>query len=151
MPLTTRHYEHRDADAVLRLYREAATWFEDVEVTRDFIVSSSERTDFRFIVAEDAGTLVGFIGALYYKGVGRAELGPIAVEGSKRSNGVGSALVKSMHRFLSGQGIARVTVKVKAGNKAAISFFLGQGFGHEAYLRRYTLKGEDVAELVAHI
>lgn len=151
MPVTTRYYEHRDADGVLRLYRGAGSWFEDVEVTRDFIVSSSERPDFRFIVAEDSGALAGFIGALYYKGVGRAEMGPIAVEGSKRTRGVGSALVESMMRFLSLQGIRRVTVKVKAENRAAVSFFLSQGFGHEAYLRRYTLKGEDVTEMVAYI
>ncbi|MFH0863317.1 MAG: GNAT family N-acetyltransferase [Candidatus Altiarchaeota archaeon] len=151
MAFTVRAYEHRDADGILRLYRLAGSWFEDVEVTRDFIVASSERPDFRFQVAEDGKSMVGFIGALYFKAVGRAELGPIAVDESIRCIGVGSALVASMMRFLSVEGIRRVTVKVKSENKAAIGFFIGKGFSHDAYLRRYTLKGEDVVELTASL
>jgi ribosomal protein S18 acetylase RimI-like enzyme len=151
MSVTVRFYEHGDADSVLQIYRSVGTWFEDVDVTKDFIVSSSERPDFRFIVAEDSGKVVGFIGALYFTVVGRAELGPIGVREADRSQGVGSMLCDAMLAFLKKNGVRRVVVKVKAENKAALSFFLRKGFSHGAYLRRYTLKGEDAIELVSRL
>jgi ribosomal protein S18 acetylase RimI-like enzyme len=146
-----RPFEHGDADAVLRLYQSVGVWFEDVEVTREYIISSSERPDFRFMVAVEVGTVVGFIGALYYTLVGRAEIGPVGVDPGQRGIGIGGALMEAMTQFLVENGIKRAYVKVKGENVAAISFFMGLGFSHEAYLRGYTLNGEDVVQLVSLI
>jgi [ribosomal protein S18]-alanine N-acetyltransferase len=126
-------------------------WFEDVEVTREYILSSSERDDFRFLVAEDGGDVIGFIGALFYKVVGRAEIGPVAVDSNRRGIGIGHSLLEDMTNFLSENGIKRVYVKVKAENDTAISFFLGMGYSYEAYLREYTLNGDDVVQLMRNI
>jgi len=151
MALKVRFFEHSDAEGLLKMYRDVGSWFEDIEISPEFIRTSSERPDFRFIVAEDDGTLVGFIGALYYKAVGRAELGPIAVDEATRGVGIGAALTERMLDFLQENGIKRVNAKVKAQNDKALAFFLRGGFAYEAYLRDYTLKGEDVAQLVRHI
>ncbi len=146
-----RSFRASDADAILSLYRSVGLWFEDVGVNRDFILASSRRPDFRFMVAEEGGEVVGFAGALFFTAVARAELGPVGVGERRRRSGVGSALTEAMLDFLRGEGIRRVVVKVKAGNTKAVRFFMGQGFAHDAYLRKYTLKGEDVVQLVRYL
>jgi [ribosomal protein S18]-alanine N-acetyltransferase len=148
MVLKVRSIEQSDVDEVLRLYRSVGEWFEDIEVTRDYIISSSQRPDFRFMVAEDGGRVVGFIGALFFPLVGRAEIGPISVDSTRRGAGIGGAMMMAMVTFLTDEGIKRVYVKVKEGNAKAISFFIGMGFSYEAYLRNYTLDGESVVQLV---
>jgi ribosomal protein S18 acetylase RimI-like enzyme len=148
MATKVRFFELSDADDVLRLYRSVGSWFEDVDIDRDFIVSSSERPDFRFMVAEDGGRVEGFIGALYHTAVSRAELGPLGVEESRRESGLGGALAERMLGFLREKGIRRVNVRVKASNTRAIDFFIRRGFSYEAYLRGYTARGEDVLQLV---
>jgi ribosomal protein S18 acetylase RimI-like enzyme len=151
MDAKIRFFEHADAPAVLKLYQSSGQWFEDIGVNQDFIISSSQRPDFRFIVADGDGTISGFIGAQYFPLVKRAELGPIGVLEGRRGAGTGSALVKAMLGFLAENGIKRVHVKVKAANGVAISFFLSQGFSYEAYYRKYTLDGEDAAQLSIEI
>ncbi len=151
MALRLRFFEQDDAEGILRLYRAAGDWFEEVDVSMDFIIASSERPDFRFIVAEDGGRLVGFIGALYYDAVGRAEIGPVGVDEEARGEGVGGMLVDGIIRFLRDRGVRRAHVKVKSGNDRAQSFFLSKGFSYEARLRGYTIRGDDVVQMVAYI
>ncbi|MBD3389082.1 MAG: GNAT family N-acetyltransferase [Candidatus Altiarchaeales archaeon] len=151
MEFNVRFFEHRDVAGVLALYQSVGFWFEEVEVNEEFIISSSQRPDFRFIVAEDGGNLLGFIGALYFSEVGRAELGPLGVDVDFHGTGVAKSLVERMLAFLGDNGIHRLTVKVKSGNKRAQRFFLKHGFSTEAYLRRYTLKGEDVVQMVHYL
>ena len=151
MAAEIRFFEEADAPALLALYKSAGHWFEDVDVNLEFILSSSQRPDFRFIVAEESGKLGGFVGALYFPLVGRAELGPIAVAEDLRGKGVGGMLKRAMAEYLAEKGIKRVYVKVKASNQQAIRFFLGEGFRHEAYLRNHTLQGEDVLQMTADL
>jgi len=151
MAVRVRPFEHSDVDDIVRLYRSSGEWFEEIGVNRDFIVASSQRPDFRYMVAVDGREVVGFIGALYFKAVGRAELGPVGVDESRRGSGVGKALADAMLGFLGENGVRLVTVKVKARNGRAQRFFLSQGFAYEAYLRGYTLDGGDVVQMVRHI
>ena len=147
MPVRVRFFQQSDAEDILRLYRSVGVWFEEVEVNTDFILSSAQRPDFRFMVAVDGGVVVGFLGSLYFENVGRAELGPLGVDAGSQGAGVGGALVESMLSFLSAKGVRRVIVKIKASNTGAQRFFLKQGFMYEAYLRDYTVKNEDVVQL----
>ncbi|MFH1055499.1 MAG: GNAT family N-acetyltransferase [Candidatus Altiarchaeota archaeon] len=146
-----RFFEHSDADGVVGIYQKFGTWFEDIGVNREFILSSAARPDFRFLVAEVDGTLLGFIGCLYQTAVGRAELGPLGVDEAYQGYGIGSALREAMFRFLKENGIRRVFVKVKANNSKAVNFFLKEGFNYEAYLRGYTMEGEDVVQMNANV
>jgi ribosomal protein S18 acetylase RimI-like enzyme len=151
MALNVRFFRQSDADDVLRLYRACRQWFEDVEIDREYIILSSERADFRFIVAEWEGRIVGFVGVLYYDAVGRAELGPISVDEGRVGEGIGGALVEAMMDFLRERGIRLVFVKVKGGNSRAISFFMKLGFSQDAYLRGYTVEGDDVVQLTSEV
>jgi ribosomal protein S18 acetylase RimI-like enzyme len=146
-----RDYVQDDSQAIVQLYREVGSWFEDIEMTPELITSSAARPDFKFFVADDADGVMGFVGCLYFEAVGRAELGPIAVASKKQGLGVGRALIRRMLAYLLGQGIKRVHIMTKSTNTPGISFFMKNGFCHEAYLRDYTLNGEDAVRMVIRL
>jgi len=143
-----RWFLPEDAEAVVRIHKGNIEWFEEEGISREFVLESAQRSDFRLMVAEEGGEVVGFAGVLFFTAVGRAELGPIGILPEHHNNGVGGLLVESMLEFLKGEGVHRVVVHVKTANVKAAKFFLNCGFTFEANLRRYTKKGEDVVQLV---
>ncbi len=149
--VTLRAFYPSDSDKVFNLYLAENTWFEDIQVSREYILECSQRSDFRFFVAEEGQTVVGFMGVLYFPNVGRAEVGPIVVSEKRRRNGVGAALTAETLSFVAENGIRRAVAKVKKDNVGAVSFFLRCGFSVEAVLRNYTQKGEDAVQLVHYL
>ena len=143
-----RWFQPQDAEAVVRLHDENKEWFEELTLTKDFVVECSQRSDFRMMVAEQNGIILGFIGALFFESVGRAEIGPISTSQNFKDQGVGSRLLSSMIEFLKTIGIHRIIAHVKANNLNAIKFFLNNGFTFEAYLAQYTKKREDVMQML---
>jgi ribosomal protein S18 acetylase RimI-like enzyme len=146
-----RDFSHSDIDDVFLLYENEGIWFEDIGISREYIMECSRREDFRFFIAKDIGKTAGFIGCLFFPNVGRAEVGPIVVSKEFRDMGVGKSLLSKALDFLSMQGISRVSAKVKAENRGAIVFFMKSGFSTEAYLRGYTQKSEDIVELATYL
>jgi len=143
-----RWFTHEDADAIIRIHSENLESFEEGPLSREFVLQSAQRPDFRFMVAQANGEVAGFLGVLYYKAVGRAELGPIGMKKELQNHGIGSRMVEKMLSFMKEEGVRRVIVHVKAQNHNAIKFFMDNGFVFEAYLRRYTFEGEDVLQMV---
>jgi ribosomal protein S18 acetylase RimI-like enzyme len=146
--LRVRAFEGRDAEDIIRLHRLSSGWFEEDDISRDFIFSAANRADFRFFVAEEDGRVVGFCGVLYYESVGRAEVGPIAVDPAFEGNGVGSALLDYSIKFLSEKMVHRLVARVKEENARAREFFERNGFGFEARLPKFTRKGEAALQYV---
>lgn len=146
-----RGFVRDDLEDVVRLYRDGGEWFENFNVTEDFILNASMRHDFRFYVAEAGREVVGFTGVLFYESVGRGEVGPICVDKKHEGKGVGSKLVEKTVNFLREKNIFRVMVKVKSTNTVGLKFFSGLGFEEEAYLKKYTRDGEDVVQMVKFI
>jgi len=146
-----REYLSGDASSVVLLHRESGEAFEDIDVTEDFIDFIAFRDDFRFFVAVFGGRVVGFCGILFYPGVGRAEIGPVAVDRGFRRRGIGRALCLRALEYAGKHGVRRVTVKVKAGNTSAVSFFSRLGFVQEGFFSSYTRMGEDVVQCVKFI
>lgn len=146
--VSVRPFEAQDAQPIVELHRRFGRWFEEPEVTLDYVTGCSLRPDFRFFVAENKGSLVGYAGALFHTSVGRAEVGPICVSDGFRNMGVGSMLLEYAISFLKEKSIHRVTAKVKSGNREGVAFFEINGFKKEAVLQRYTKKGEYAVQLV---
>lgn len=146
--MQVRGFKAGDAGEIVRLHKNSGEWFEDLPVDEDFINAASFRDDFRFFIAESEGTVVGFAGALLFLHVGRAELGPICVDEIYRKKGVGSNLVGETLSYLQRLNVRRVIVKVKSGNQKAQEFFKSCGFQTEAKLEKYTVKGEDIIQMV---
>jgi len=146
--LRVRGFEAKDAQDVIRLHRDFNQWFEESELTPEYVLQCSARGDFRFFIAESGRTVVGFLGVLFYESVGRAEVGPICVQSTFQKKGAGSRLLESVVEFLKSRSVHRVVAKVKQGNMAGVGFFRANGFEEEATLRRYTRKGEAVLQMV---
>jgi ribosomal protein S18 acetylase RimI-like enzyme len=79
-----------------------------------------------FLVAEDAGTVIGSVmvgydghrGWVYYFGVDPA----------RRRRGVGRALMAEAERLLRAEGCPKINLQVRAGNTEAIEFYRSLGF-----------------------
>lgn len=149
--VVVRDFWPEDAEAVFQLYKQSSECFENLDVNPEFILDSARREDFHFLVAETGGKVIGFSGVLFYKSVGRAELGPLGVSREHQGQGIGSRLVERTLNYLMERGIRRVTAKSKTSNNNAVDFFINQGFQFEAYLRRYTKNNEDTVQLVYFI
>jgi len=148
LEMLVRDFKASDAPDIIRLHRTCAHWFEELDVGEAFVHEAADRPDFRFLVAEDEGHTMGFIGTLFYEHVGRAEVGPICVEPRCHGGGVGAMLLEKVLGFLSQRGIHRVVAKVKANNENAQRFFSSNGFAEEARLRGYTKDREDAIQYV---
>lgn len=149
--LSIREFRPQDARDIVRLHKEFETFFEEMNITEGFILSISQRPDFRFLIAELDGGVVGFTGVLFHTHVARAEIGPIAVDKRYRNMGVGTKLLKKILEFLSDKKIQRVISKIKINNEDAIDFFRNKGFIREGHFREYTIKNEDVVQYVRFI
>lgn len=143
-----RQFETADAGGIVELHSQFKHWFEEPEVTLDYVIGCSLRPDFRFYVAVNDSILVGYAGVLFHQNAGRAEVGPVCVSDGFRNMGVGSRLLDEAIGFLRERSVHRVTAKVKSGNNDGVGFFEMNGFKKEAVLKRYTKKGEDAVQLV---
>jgi ribosomal protein S18 acetylase RimI-like enzyme len=149
--LHLREYVHGDASSILRLHGESEHAFEELDLTEDFIDHIARREDFRFYIATLDGSVIGFCGVLFYPSLGRAEVGPIAVDHRNRRAAVGRAVYEMTEAYLKGRDIRRLTAKVKAANTEAVAFFTGLGFTQEGFFREYTQEKEDVIQYVKFI
>jgi len=143
-----REFESGDAPGIVKLHQQNNRWFEESEISLDYVLQCSVRHDFRFFVAESSGVIVGFSGVLFYESVGRAEVGPICISEAYQRKDVGSRLLEAVNGFLTEKPIHRLVARVKSGNELAVAFFIKNGFAVEAHLSRYTKKGEGVVQLV---
>ncbi len=146
--VTLRGLERGDEPEMVKIHQSSVENFERIEIDENFILRLSNRPDFRFFIAEVNGRIAGFLGVLFYENVGRAEIGPIAVDEKYRNYGIGSGLLNDCWDFLGTIGIRRVTTKVKFGNNEGINFFRKNGFSQEVVLRRYTRDDEDIIQFV---
>ena len=148
MDALIRPFAAEDAPSIARLHKSFNRWFEEQELTRDYVLSCSLRHDFRFFTAEVDGRLAGFSGVIFYESVGRAEVGPICVDAAFQSSGIGSRLLFAVLEFLRARYIHRVTAKVKADNASGLRFFERNCFVREALLRDYTRDGDTAVQMV---
>ncbi|MFH1125541.1 MAG: GNAT family N-acetyltransferase [Candidatus Altiarchaeota archaeon] len=145
--LIVRSFNAEDVHEIINLHRRFNRWFEESELSPDYVNQCSLRSDFRFFVAEYDKNVVGFSGVLFHESTGRAEVGPICISEEFQNMNVGSRLVEAVLDFLRQRGIHRITAKVKRENKLAIAFFEQNNFKREAVLSRYTKKGETAVQL----
>jgi ribosomal protein S18 acetylase RimI-like enzyme len=146
-----RAYLPGDAAHIVRLHSLSEDAFEELDITEEFIDYIARRDDFRFFVASVEGSIVGFCGVLYYPAVGRAEIGPIAVDDAYRRIAIGRELYDSAEVYLKNRDVRRIISKVKASNVSAVSFFSSLGFVREGFFVGYTRRGEDVVQFVKFV
>lgn len=95
-----------------------------LDAVRECIAHCADAEDAHFLVAEHAGRAVGF---LHYDCEGaEPELHRIYIESTLKRRGIGSALLRELHRRLPPH--ASYVLMVVAANRAAVSFYEHHGF-----------------------
>ena len=145
---TVRNFRPGDEQRVSEIHSENSQHFEEDHLPPAFIAETAGRSDFHILISEVDGKITGFCGMYYRRNVGRAEIGPLAVDRHSRREKTGERLLESALEFLRQAGIHRVTAVVKTGNHEAIKFFTRNHFREEAVLEKYTRRMEDAVQLV---
>jgi ribosomal-protein-alanine N-acetyltransferase len=94
-----------------------------------------------FLVVERGGRVCGY--AIACIGGDRAELISIAIDPRFRRKGAASALMDSLLRRARRRGASRISLIVKATNRAARTFYASYGFLRMRRVRRYYEDGSD--------
>jgi ribosomal-protein-alanine acetyltransferase len=94
-----------------------------------------------FLVAKRGRGIDGY--AIAQWGQARAELASIAVDPGARGRGIATSLLRSTIRRLKLRGTRRLTLMVKVTNRAARTFYEGQGFTRVRVVRGYYEDGRD--------
>lgn len=84
------------------------------------------RYDTLFLVAEEAGEILGFAGVVMV--LDEAELVNVAVRKSRQKQGIGRLLVESLMRLIAEQEIELLHLEVRVSNIEAISLYKRIGF-----------------------
>ena len=101
----------------------------------------------RYLVAEDAGELVGYAGLLCPVGAHEGDVQTIAVLASARRAGLGRRLLRALVAAAAERGAREVFLEVRADNPAAQSLYRSEGF-EEIGVRPAYYQPDDVDALV---
>ena len=144
MSLTIRAAAGSDADAVRtladRLREGVAPWRDAAAVTeavRGWVESSLDAMDepgHAVLVAESAGTIVGFVtlspGSHWSRAV-EPSIGELVVAPEAEGQGIGAALVEAAMAHARAEGHARISVSTGAANARARALYRRLGFEDE--------------------
>jgi ribosomal-protein-alanine N-acetyltransferase len=90
----------------------------------------------RYLVADDAGTLVGYAGMMFTGGT-QADVVTLAVDPDRWGNGTGSALLVSLVGEAAQRGYTEVLLEVRKDNPRARQLYLRHGFTEIGIRRGY--------------
>lgn len=79
-----------------------------------------------WLVAEENGTVVGYVGSQTV--LGEADIMNVAVDPGFRRRGVARALLTQLQQRLAAQQVHSLTLEVRVSNASAISLYSGLGF-----------------------
>jgi len=133
-PLLLRPMTTADLDAVIAL--ELALFGEEAWSRQMLIGELSQQPASRFyLVAEDAGSLVGYAGLL--AAGGQADVLTIAVDTARWGQGVGSELLRQLLREAKRRDCTEVFLEVRADNTRAQRLYHWWGFAEVGIRRGY--------------
>ena len=133
-PLLLRPMTTADLDAVIAL--ELALFGEEAWSRQMLIGELSQQPASRFyLVAEDAGSLVGYAGLL--AAGGQADVLTIAVDTARWGQGVGSELLRQLLREAKRRDCTEVFLEVRADNTRAQRLYQWWGFAEVGIRRGY--------------
>ena len=90
----------------------------------------------RYLVAEDAGTLVGYAGMMFTGG-SQADVVTLAVDPARWGEGTGTALLQALVGEASRRGYTEVLLEVRKDNPRARQLYLRHGFTEIGIRRGY--------------
>lgn len=110
--------------------------------TKSSLHDEIESDKSHYLVAEEAGIILGYIG--FWKIFDEGHITNVAVKKDGQNKGVGSALVEGICSLGVGLGVDKFTLEVRVGNLAAIALYKKYNF-EEAGIRKnfYDKPNED--------
>lgn len=100
-----------------------------------------------FLVAEEAGKIIGYIGM--YLSLDEGEITNVAVAAAERRRGVGGLLLKEIKKEAERRSVARIVLEVRVSNDSAIRLYERSGFQNCGVRRGfYDLPKEDAYIMV---
>lgn len=128
--------EDVDAVAVLEAQIFSMPW------SRQGFLDSLQREDTVFLVAEEDGLIVGYIGM--YVALDEGEITNVAVSAEMRRRGIGELLVGNIIKEANERGLERVILEVRVSNENAIRLYERNGFKNQGVRKGfYDLPKED--------
>ncbi|MBU7045304.1 MAG: ribosomal protein S18-alanine N-acetyltransferase [Theionarchaea archaeon] len=107
----------------------------------DVVTFLYERYKDTFLVADQGGTILGYIAGISSWREGH--IVSLAMLPSWRKKGIASRLVSELCTIFKEEGKKRVKLEVRLSNKAAISLYGKLGFEKQKIVRNYYENGED--------
>ena len=101
----------------------------------DFVKEMTQNACARYLVAEQAGEIVGFAGAWIV--LDEAHITNIAVARARRGQGVGKALTRGLLQYAATLGVVYATLEVRRSNGVAQGLYKGLGFVYVGLRKRY--------------
>lgn len=101
----------------------------------DFVKEMTQNACARYLVAEQAGEIVGFAGAWIV--LDEAHITNIAVAKARRGQGVGKALTRGLLQYAANLGVVYATLEVRRSNGVAQGLYKGLGFVYVGLRKRY--------------
>ena len=99
-----------------------------------------------FIMAEDEGRVLGYVGMMYVLDEGY--ISNVAVRSECRRQGIADALIAALERQCRSRELAFVTLEVRSGNEPAIKLYSKHGFIPVGLRRNYYDKPTEDALLM---
>ena len=113
----------------------------------DFVKEMTQNACARYLVAEQAGEIVGFAGAWIV--LDEAHVTNIAVAADCRRQGVGRAVTQALVQYAANLGVQYMTLEVRRSNEAAQQLYKQLGFVSVGVRKRYYAdNGEDAYLMV---
>jgi [ribosomal protein S18]-alanine N-acetyltransferase len=95
-----------------------------------------------FMVAEEEGTVIGFIFGILLSRVD-ARILMLAVDQRRRARGLGTSLYREFQMQCAAKGIRVISLEVRVSNQGAIKFYEKMGFQLSGRVAKYYSNGED--------
>lgn len=120
--MTIRKMTAEDVEAVAGLEAQIFSMPWSVQGFADTLC----REDVLFLVAREAGELLGYVGV--YCAADEGEITNVAVAQAARRQGVGGALLDALIEALAAREIFRIVLEVRVSNEPAIGLYGQRGF-----------------------
>ncbi len=144
---TIRRFEPADLERVMEINNVCLP----ENYSSSFFMSIFQRFPESFVVAEEAGEVVGYamcrverrFGFKLFGGAKRGHLISIAVLPDFRRSGIASALMREVTKALVGYGCEDLFLEVRVSNIGAVGLYRKLRFDVERRIRYYYADGED--------
>jgi ribosomal-protein-alanine N-acetyltransferase len=144
MDCRIRDAREEDLDALTELEQACFS----LPWTREQLAGELPDERHEFLVAEEDGKLVGYIGMMTVLDEGY--ISNVAVAPAARRRGIGRALVKEMLARAAKRELGFVTLEVREGNGSAIALYASEGFVGVGRRRGYYERPKEDALLMTY-